>query len=221
MSQHAYICLEPLSNRVYVSRHVKFVENSFPYQSIVTPSPVQTLPTFDSPIHNIINVPREPTNTAPVTSLQDQVDSSRSAVPVPTQTPTCCQLPESPVLSLENALSLFPTPAPSMLESQSLIQSSVPESTSASVPVSELPRLESNLQTCSITNNNYDAPNMECTKPAVRDPLLQGLTIISSNQRKHLLPPNMSYKKIWNRPLSLKLLKYHTGEMHAQQNLMH
>lgn len=172
MSQHAYICLEPLSNRVYVSRHVKFVENSFPYQSIVTPSPVQTLPSFDSPIHSIINVPREPTNTAPVTSLQDQVGSSRFVVPVPTQTPTCCQLPESPVLSLENAQSPFPTPAPSMLESQSPIQSSVPEPTSASVPVNELPRLESNLQTCSITNNNYDAPNTECIKPAVRDPIV-------------------------------------------------
>lgn len=41
-----------------------------------------------------------------------------------------------------------------------------------SVPVSELPRLESNLQTCSITNNNYDAPNTECIKPAVRDPIV-------------------------------------------------
>ncbi|KAI5422825.1 hypothetical protein KIW84_046014 [Lathyrus oleraceus] len=138
----------------------------------VTPSPVQTLPTFDSPIHSIINVPREPTNTAPVTSLQDQVGSICSAVPVPTQTPTCYQLPESPVLSLENAPSPFPTPAPSMLESQSPIQSSVPESTSASVPVSELPRLKSNLETCSITNNNYDAPNTECIKPAVRDPIV-------------------------------------------------
>ncbi|KAI5411059.1 hypothetical protein KIW84_056273 [Lathyrus oleraceus] len=175
MSQHAYICLKPLSNRVYVSRHVKFVENSFSYQSIITPSPVQTLPTFDSPIHSIINVPREPTNIALVTSLQDQVSSSCSVVPVPTQTPTCCQLPESPVLSLENAPSPFPTPAPSMLESQSPIQSSVPESTSASVPVNELPRLESNLQTCSITTNN-NAPNKECIKPAVRDPTVTSLS---------------------------------------------
>lgn len=38
LTQSAYLCLEPISGRLYISRHVKFVENSYPFRTS-TPSP--------------------------------------------------------------------------------------------------------------------------------------------------------------------------------------
>ncbi|WVY96579.1 hypothetical protein V8G54_028730 [Vigna mungo] len=32
--QHAYLCLDPTTRRIYTSRHVKFVESEFPYSSL-------------------------------------------------------------------------------------------------------------------------------------------------------------------------------------------
>jgi len=78
MSQYAYFCLEPLSNRIYVSRHVNFVEKSFPYESIIKPSPSILIPTTDFEIHSIIHVQHgqnsninEFQNFVPVAPLHD------------------------------------------------------------------------------------------------------------------------------------------------------
>jgi histone deacetylase 1/2 len=58
-SHHAYLCLDPTTNRVYISRHVNFVENSFPYQSLTKPQPqaINTTPS-DSPLY-IYQFPRQ------------------------------------------------------------------------------------------------------------------------------------------------------------------
>ncbi|PNX57944.1 retrovirus-related Pol polyprotein from transposon TNT 1-94, partial [Trifolium pratense] len=34
--QHAYLCLDPTTRKIYTSRHVKFVESEFPFNSLVT-----------------------------------------------------------------------------------------------------------------------------------------------------------------------------------------
>lgn len=51
-SQYAYLCLEPITNRVYVSRHVTFVENQFLYPNLTdtTKSPPST-PIISGPPH--------------------------------------------------------------------------------------------------------------------------------------------------------------------------
>jgi histone deacetylase 1/2 len=36
--QHAYLCLDPSTGKIYTSRHVKFVESEFPFRSLVTQS---------------------------------------------------------------------------------------------------------------------------------------------------------------------------------------
>jgi hypothetical protein len=57
MSQHAFYCLEPLSNKIYVSRHVNFVEHSFPYSSLINTSNTSSIiPSIDSSVHSIISV---------------------------------------------------------------------------------------------------------------------------------------------------------------------
>jgi len=33
--QHAYLCLDPTTGRIYTSRHVKFVESEFSYSSLI------------------------------------------------------------------------------------------------------------------------------------------------------------------------------------------
>lgn len=36
--QHAYLCLDPATGRIYTSRHIKFIESDFPFSSLVTQS---------------------------------------------------------------------------------------------------------------------------------------------------------------------------------------
>lgn len=54
-SQYAYICLEPKTNKLYVSRHVTFVENQFPYTNLTNPNPSITPPPIQSaPPHHFV-----------------------------------------------------------------------------------------------------------------------------------------------------------------------
>ena len=39
LTQSAYYCLDPSNSKIYVSRHVKFVESQFPYASLPSKSP--------------------------------------------------------------------------------------------------------------------------------------------------------------------------------------
>lgn len=145
MSQHAYFCLEPLSNRIYVSRHVNFVENSFPYESIIKPSPSSLIPTTDSEIHSIIHVPNKCSESS--------------------------QHSESSESSMANAPNQSSAPEVHIHESVLPVQPSGSES--SPVSVSELPVPMSNLLAGSITNNTSDhVPNSQCNKPASRDPIV-------------------------------------------------
>ena len=36
VDQHAYLCLDPTTGKIYTSRHVKFVESKFPFSSLAT-----------------------------------------------------------------------------------------------------------------------------------------------------------------------------------------
>lgn len=38
LTQNAYICPDPSSNRHYISRHVQFIETSFPFQTLFNPT---------------------------------------------------------------------------------------------------------------------------------------------------------------------------------------
>jgi hypothetical protein len=54
-SHHAFLCLDPSSNRVYISRHVNFVEHSFPYHSIKQKQSNTVQPTTsDHPLYSFI-----------------------------------------------------------------------------------------------------------------------------------------------------------------------
>ncbi|KAI4346070.1 hypothetical protein L6164_013152 [Bauhinia variegata] len=66
-SQYAHLCLDPISNHVYSSRHVNFIENSFPYSSLTQPqSPSTSTPPLATNPH--IFIPTTTTTTLPIDS---------------------------------------------------------------------------------------------------------------------------------------------------------
>jgi hypothetical protein len=55
LSQYAFYCLEPISGRIYTSRHVKFIENQFPYSNLASSTtPSTSIPPIDPTLHTII-----------------------------------------------------------------------------------------------------------------------------------------------------------------------
>lgn len=66
LTQSAFLCLEPLSGRIYVSRHIRFDETQFPFQALTKPKPDPT-----------VNIePWQPLATIIPTSSPPLVDSS-------------------------------------------------------------------------------------------------------------------------------------------------
>ena len=51
LTQSANLCLEPVTGRIYTSRHVQFVEDSFPYCNPQPKSPSTVKPQTPEPIH--------------------------------------------------------------------------------------------------------------------------------------------------------------------------
>lgn len=141
--QHAYFCLEPLSNRIYVSRHVNFMENSFPYPSIINSSSTcHLIPSRDSVVHSIIHVNQDQ-NSAPIPNQsQSHVLSMLVSfvLPLPVSSPTLVLVPLSltpsctltsessvPISSPTTVPVSSPTPVPeSMLPIKSSVTTEIP-----------------------------------------------------------------------------------------------
>ncbi|GKB82472.1 retrovirus-related pol polyprotein from transposon RE1, partial [Tanacetum coccineum] len=47
-TQSAYYCLDPVTHKIYTSRHVQFVETEFPYTKLSSTTSIPTYPTSDS-----------------------------------------------------------------------------------------------------------------------------------------------------------------------------
>ena len=55
-SQHAYLCFDPTSTKIFISRHVKFVESVFPHKSLhhqLPRSDSTTIPSWIPPILHV------------------------------------------------------------------------------------------------------------------------------------------------------------------------
>lgn len=116
-TQSAYLCLQPGTGRIYISRHVQFDENSFPFrQSPPTQSPAK--PNTNPTAHAVTTIPvqapldRSPTASQGIPSqdplLNVQVeegnndDNGKTQTTLPPPNPT----PSSPITSPQ-----IPTPA--------------------------------------------------------------------------------------------------------------
>ncbi|PNX79902.1 hypothetical protein L195_g035893, partial [Trifolium pratense] len=142
-------------------RHVNFVENSFPYQSIIKPLPSPPIPPHDPTLHSIIHVQHEQNPNS---------SEFQNSVPTPSQYSISSPLPESPTINAPNQSS---PPESLVHEPNSPVQPLVLESSPVSASVSESPVFMSNLPAGSITDNTSDLiPNIQCNKPATRDPIV-------------------------------------------------
>ena len=76
LTQSAYLCLEPLSGRIYTSRHVRFNETQFPYLSLTKPPtsvpPATAIPITPELIHS---------TPAAATTVPPDSDTSPTASP--------------------------------------------------------------------------------------------------------------------------------------------
>ncbi|BBH07832.1 transposable element gene [Prunus dulcis] len=85
LTQSAYYCLDPSTSRIYVSRHVKFVESQFPYSSLSGPPSTH----HPNPIATWIPAPipiPSPSSQPPLTMPSEAiVPQPLSAAPTPTQ----------------------------------------------------------------------------------------------------------------------------------------
>ncbi|WVZ05185.1 hypothetical protein V8G54_018531 [Vigna mungo] len=82
--QHAYLCLDPTTRRIYTSHHVKFVEFEFPYSSIApqaSPSVEQQLRPLQLSILHPINQPMVTTTLNPPDEILAALSSSSSPTP--------------------------------------------------------------------------------------------------------------------------------------------
>lgn len=98
-SQSAYYCLDPITHRIYISRHVKFVENEFPYGTLSSKTHIQSYPNPDAwcpitlPIVNSVE-PNDQQVAQPIsplasfTSSESETESSArsSSLPMPSST---------------------------------------------------------------------------------------------------------------------------------------
>lgn len=121
LTQSAYHCLEPSTGRVYTSRHVRFNENTFPYNDLISPKPkshpepeiLQTHQphTTITPPTSLVQSPSPPMNAEPASS--DSSPSGSSSTPVP---PSVSVPPEpatdSPPASSSPANPPAPQPVP-------------------------------------------------------------------------------------------------------------
>ncbi|CAJ2679303.1 unnamed protein product [Trifolium pratense] len=87
--QHAYLCLDPSTGRIYTSRHVKFVETEFPFRSLVaqpsTSTTSQTGP-LQLPVLPTITPPTASTDpTSPDISLVEPPSPSGISSPTTSQ----------------------------------------------------------------------------------------------------------------------------------------
>lgn len=95
-TQYAYHCLDPTTNKIYTSRHVKFYDHIFPYNTYHKPNNLSSNPpvTMQQPLHSIISIPNlgQPPNiiqntTSPSTKTTSSTELSITpTLSIPSQT---------------------------------------------------------------------------------------------------------------------------------------
>ncbi|KAL6324620.1 hypothetical protein AAG906_013433 [Vitis piasezkii] len=73
LSQSAYLCLDPSTSKIYVSRHVQFVESVFPYTSLHTTLPRPNSTTISTWIPHVLSV------STPTSSQQEAITPSAAS----------------------------------------------------------------------------------------------------------------------------------------------
>ena len=123
LTQSAYYCLDPSTSKIYVSRHVKFVESHFPYSSLSRPS--------TSPLPNLIAtwIPAPipvlaPSSQPPLHTPSDVIVSQHPQSAAPTHTPV--PIPSTTTNQTTHSHSPSPSFTPSTVPSLHIPESPPP-----------------------------------------------------------------------------------------------
>ncbi|RVW13483.1 Retrovirus-related Pol polyprotein from transposon TNT 1-94 [Vitis vinifera] len=112
-SHKGYLCLNPTTNRVYISRHVVFAETTFPFQALSLPSQqsyhIPVTPTFPLPPSPILF---PPTTSSPLATPSELAPTSPPAsslsLPPLIQVPFVDEAAETPTTSLQDSTAPIP-----------------------------------------------------------------------------------------------------------------
>ena len=109
-TQHAYLCLDPLTHRIYSSRHVRFVEDTYPFSKSHASAPLTTTIVDDWCSFHITTI-----STPPTPPLQPHPPTTpplhHSPTPSPpTSPPTSPHLSSTPVTTTHSTPTAPPAP---------------------------------------------------------------------------------------------------------------
>lgn len=111
-TQSAYYCLDPTSNKIYTSRHVKFIEHNFPFSN----SPSSPLPTPAPDLWSTSSLPLLPTSRqhvpTPTLAQHSPLYSSPSLYHSILLSTPPASISTSPTTSLPSMPSPIPPPPP-------------------------------------------------------------------------------------------------------------
>ncbi|CAH1438446.1 unnamed protein product [Lactuca virosa] len=104
-SHHGYRCFDPLSERLYIARHVRFHEQLFPYQISPSSPPTSSFDPYTSSYPNPVPDISTPSNTSPTPPTSPTPSPSNTSPPPPiSPTPSPFNTSPTPPTS--------PTPSP-------------------------------------------------------------------------------------------------------------
>ncbi|WZZ66822.1 hypothetical protein YC2023_078192 [Brassica napus] len=170
LTQSAYLCFDPTSKRLYVSRHVRFVENIFPFLSLINsssspPTPIQS---WFPPVTVV------PTSTPPPSAPQSPQPTSSDPSPLPpsssSPTPAQTETPSSPLNSAQETQTVtnqntqaqpsLPNPETTNLNTQAQVDVSNPNPTNPA-------QLQTSLDSIPQTHNPQSSPTiLDQTSPS-------------------------------------------------------
>ncbi|CAA7024026.1 unnamed protein product [Microthlaspi erraticum] len=137
LTQSAYLCWQPHTNRMYVSRHVRFEESIFPFQSLLQQNTTFTTenPTSSSPTATHVPLPVTPLISAHLAPSASMGSSSSDSAPTPL-------MPSPTTMSSSDSRESLSSATQSSASSQSPSQATHPNNSTEPEP-----------------NNNFSGPS--------------------------------------------------------------
>ncbi|KAL8137526.1 hypothetical protein V2J09_003527 [Rumex salicifolius] len=162
--QHAALCLDPTTGRVYTSRHIRFLEESFPFKDALTSQPPAcTSNAKRGPLKLPI---LSPVQERPTNPTNEAHSSANSAAPSPTQS-------SSPT----HSLSIIPSNSPP--QQHTTRSSSLPQTTQPTTQI--IGPLNTAIQP-SPTPQTHPPSHITSTNPNKRQKTAQRVVTRSQNQ---------------------------------------
>ncbi|KAJ0610987.1 putative RNA-directed DNA polymerase [Helianthus annuus] len=163
-SHHGYRCFDPIHERLYIARHVRFIESAFPFHTPPSEPTTQPTPTSNPYVSSYPDGPTFPTEqpTPPQTSAA--ASSSPPSSPHTTASPVA-DLPDPPLPETSSSAPVGQPPSPPLQTYSRRTSSTIPAfnkftSTDQSQPTSTQP------SSTSQTDSNQPPPNSNRARPS-------------------------------------------------------